>query len=106
MLHSRRSSRVGSPCYVVLHSIYYVAMALPATIHMYYVEFSFRNKTKPRESSRSRLELNVETRHTAYWIEINSEEVFTYFQAPTFSQYFDGTVHACIKIIQKVELDL
>ena len=55
-------------------------MALPATIHMYYVEFSFRNKTKPRESSRSRLELNVETRHTAYWIEINSEEVFTYFK--------------------------
>ena len=78
-------------------------MALPATIHMYYVEFSFRNKTKPRESSRSRLELNVETRQTAYWIEINSEEVFTYFQAPTFSQYFDETVHTCIEIIQKIE---
>ena len=70
---------------------------------MYYVEFSFRNETKPRESSRSRLELNVETRQTAYWIEINSEEVFTYFQAPTFSQYFDETVHTCIEIIQKIE---
>ena len=78
-------------------------MALPATIHMYYVEFSFRNKTKPRESSRPRLELNVETRHTAYWIGINSEEVFTYFQAPTFSQYFDETVRTYIEIIQKIE---
>ena len=78
-------------------------MALPATIHMYYVEFSFRNKTKLRESSRPRLELNVETRHTAKRIGINSEDVSTYFQAPTFSQYFDETVRTYIEIIQKIE---
>ena len=44
-------------------------MALPATIHMYYVEFSFRKKTKLRESSR--LETRVECRNEAYrlkWI--------------------------------------